>query len=117
MKPVADSLDKLQGEENTFTGGGNTYYRIILPTLHIMKTLLIRKRDQDALEYAKPLAEALLAAFEGRFGHLYQDENALIATAIHPHYTPAMLRVIASDEMQETIIKRIVQELTFVKGI
>ena len=46
-------------------------------------------RDSNSLEYANPMGEVLLSQtsaikeFAARFGHLYEDQNVLMATAFH----------------------------------
>lgn len=103
MDPVAVCLDRLQGETNAYMG-------ILLPSLHIMRSLLERQRDSVNLQYATPLVEALLKGFDTRFCHLYENKEVLMATAIHPHYTPAVLRKIAP-AMVATIKDRLIREL------
>jgi hypothetical protein len=103
MEPVANCLDRLQGEDTAYMG-------ILLPNLHIMRTLLERQRDSGNLQYAKSLVEALLRGFEKRFGHLYDDMDIVMATALHPHYTPAILRKVAPDSVP-AVKTRIVMEL------
>jgi hypothetical protein len=109
MGPVATCLDRLQAEYTADMG-------ILLPNVHIMKTLLERLRDGNSLEYAQPLVEALLTqpsatkGFAARFGRLYEDQNILMATALHPHNTLVMLRKVVPDKVQE-VKERIVREL------
>ncbi len=91
MGPVAACLDTIQGEANAYMG-------ILVPNLHIMKTLLERQMESP-LEYAMPLAEALLSAYQRRFGHLYSQNNILMATALHPHYTPVVIGVVAPENL------------------
>lgn len=103
MDPVVACLDRLQGEANAFMG-------ILLPHLHIMRSHLERQRDSGNLQHAKPLAEALIKGFDKRFCHLYKDEEVLMATAIQPHYTPAVLRKLAPDTVG-AIKDRLIREL------
>ena len=89
MEPVAACRESLQGSACTYMGS-------LLPTLHAMKIRLEELRTGGGLlQYAQPLVVALLQAYEARFGHLYEDMNVLLASALHPHYTPVVLSVLA----------------------
>jgi hypothetical protein len=103
MEPVAACLDKLQGEENAYMG-------ILLPSLHIVKCRLERERDSGNLQHAIPLVEALLKGLNTRFNHFYEDRDVLMATALHPHYTPVVLKKIAPDSVA-AVKEKIVNEL------
>ena len=107
MEPVATCLDRLQAESTAYMG-------ILLPNVHTMKTML--ERLSNSLEFAQPLVQALLRqqsaiqGFAARFGHLYEDQNVLMATALHPHNTLVMLTKVVPGKVQE-IKDRIVREL------
>lgn len=103
MDPVATCLDRLQGEANAFMS-------MLLSHLHIMKSHLERQWDSCNLQYAKILAEALIRGFHKRFRQMYKDKEVLMATAIHPHYKPAVLRKLAPDTVR-AIKDRLISEL------
>ena len=107
VEPVASCLDSLQGEANAYMG-------TLLPTLHIMKKTLEELMHEGNLIYAKPLVSALLTSYEKRFSRLYDDEKLVIATAVHPHYTPAVLTALAPGQKEyiENIIIRELQSLS-----
>jgi hypothetical protein len=49
------------------------------------------------LEFAMLLVEALLKAYQRKFGQVYSLTNILMATALHPDYTPAVMEVVARE--------------------
>lgn len=110
MEPVAVCLDTLQTETNTYMGA-------MLPTLEIMRIKLEKLKTDRELQHAEPLVDALLGegvtghGFQSRFSHLFQDSDALMATALHPHYTLSVLRQFAPDQVT-TIRDRIIREVT-----
>ncbi|KAL4104536.1 hypothetical protein QTP88_019831 [Uroleucon formosanum] len=61
MKPLAFSLDKLQGEKNSFLG-------YVAPTFLALRKLLIQSNQ---LTYCKPLSLAIVTSLEKRFSFLY----------------------------------------------
>lgn len=103
MQPVAQCLDMLQGE-------GEAYMGVLLPNLWLMRVSLEELLQTDELLHARPLVQALLRGHSKRFGHLFQDGNLLMATALHPTFTPKALERIAPDK-EEEIKNRIVREL------
>lgn len=103
MKPVAATLDMLQGEDMAFMG-------VLLPHLHLMKYHLETLRDGGTLQHAMPLVQALLKAYDKRFAYMYSDMRVLMATATHPHYTIDILKTIAPDILV-AVKERIVTEL------
>jgi hypothetical protein len=103
MQPVAECLDMLQGE-------GKAYMGALLPNLWLMKASLEEQSQNGDLVYARPLVQALLRCYEKRFGHLFEDGDLLMATALHPTFTPKALESIASDKVEE-IRDRITREL------
>ena len=50
-------------------------------------------------------------AFNGRFGHLFDNEDLLMAVALHPHFKFAVVQYLNPD-LGETIKKRIVHEVS-----
>lgn len=103
MQPVAQCLNMLQGEKRAYMG-------TLLPQLWLMKTSLEEKSENIHLVYARPLVQALLSGYEKRFGHLFQNRDLLMATALHPSFTLKALESIAPD-MVEEIGDRITREI------
>lgn len=103
MQPVAQCLDMLQGEDEAYMG-------ILLPNLWLMRVSLEELLQADELLYARPLVQALLRGYSKRFGRLFEDDNLLMATALHPTFTSKALERIAP-EKEEDIENRIVEEL------
>ena len=83
---------------------------ILLPSLHIVKCRLDRERDDGNLQHVIPLVEALLKGLNTRFNHFYANMDVLMATAIHPHYTPVVLKKIAHDSAA-AVKEKLVNEL------
>jgi hypothetical protein len=86
MKPVATCLDILQAEEKAYMG-------IFLPTIKLMKDQVAVLRTDNSIEEGQELISYLLenptkpnVAFKGRFQHLFEDKDLLMATALHPHF-------------------------------
>ena len=86
MKPVAECLDILQSENNAFMG-------ILLPNLKLMKDQLTKLKTDNTIKEGQELLKFLLEnpvntriAFKGRFENMFQDEDLLMATALHPHF-------------------------------
>lgn len=50
--------------------------------------------------------------FKARFGHLFDDVNLLMATALHPHYKLVVVKNITKSKVKtDTIQWRLVEEL------
>ena len=79
-------------------------------SLHIVKYHLDRERDDGNLQHAIPLVEALLNGLITKFNHFYADMDVLMATALHPHYTPVVLKKIAPDSVA-AVKEKLVNEL------
>jgi len=86
MKPVATCLDILQAEEKAYMGN-------FLPTLKLMKDQVASLRTDNSIVEGQELVNYLLehptkptVAFKGRFQHLFEDKDLLMATALHPHF-------------------------------
>uniref|UniRef100_A0A3Q2Z3R4 Uncharacterized LOC109529306 n=1 Tax=Hippocampus comes TaxID=109280 RepID=A0A3Q2Z3R4_HIPCM len=94
MKPVADTLDSLQGEDNAYMG-------ILLPTLLVLKRWLLQDQQRG---------ELFTVLFIFRFGVLFEDQDLLMASALHPSFTPTILARIAPNQAN-AIKDRIVREL------
>ena len=81
---------------------------ILLPSLHIVKCSL--ERDSGNLQYdAIPLVEALLKGLNTRFNHFYAYIDVM-ATALHLHCTPVVLKKIAPDSVA-TVKEKLVNDL------
>jgi hypothetical protein len=116
LKPVAVCLDTLQSEDKAYMG-------ILLPYLRLLKDQLESLKTDDTIIHGKNLVEYLLdnpnnraagsrnlIAFNGRFGHLFEDEDLLMAVALHPHYKLGVVEYLNPD-LEDTIKRRIVQEM------
>ncbi len=77
MGPFAHTLDLLQSEEKGFMG-------YLLPSLYGLRSKLVN--CQDKLIYCQPLAKALVAGIDKRFGAMMTDPKLLAASLIHPHF-------------------------------
>jgi hypothetical protein len=110
MEPVAECLGILQSEENAFMG-------ILLPNLRLMQEQLISLRTDTSIKEGQALVNYLLEnphnaeiAFKGRFEHLFQDEDLLMATALHPHFKLCIVGYI-SPGLKEVIRERVINEV------
>ncbi|MPC93003.1 hypothetical protein E2C01_088118 [Portunus trituberculatus] len=103
MQPVAQCLDMLQVE-------GKAYMGTLLPSIWLMKVSLEEQSQNVNLLYARPLLQALLRGFEKRFGHLFEADKLLMATALHPNFTLKALETIAPEKV-EKIKNMITREL------
>eukprot|EP00096_Caligus_rogercresseyi_P013875 TRINITY_DN646_c0_g1_i10.p1 TRINITY_DN646_c0_g1~~TRINITY_DN646_c0_g1_i10.p1 ORF type:complete len:713 (-),score=162.64 TRINITY_DN646_c0_g1_i10:334-2472(-) len=116
MEPVAACLDNLQAEEKAYMG-------MFLPSLFIMKLKLEKLQSDGNLSHAKPLVDALLdhngrQGFKARFGHLFEDDDLLMATALHPHYKLVAVKNMTKSRAQtDTIQRRLVEELAAKSGV
>jgi hypothetical protein len=114
MKPVADCLDKLQSEENAFMG-------ILLPNLRLMQEQLIGLKTDTSIKEGQALVNYLLEnpqnpkiAFKGRFAPMFQDEDLLMATALHPHFKLGVVGYIKpgfKEIIEERVIKEVLNEV------
>ena len=78
MKPVAVSLDILQGEDKAYAG-------ILLPVLTVCLRKLTAARASRIL-YCEPLLNALLNGIKARFAVQLNDEEFILAAAFHPQF-------------------------------
>jgi len=81
MEPLAKSLDKLQGENNSFL-------RYIAPTILVARRLLISFTN---LKYCKPLRLAIIKSLETRFYYILdlccpESKDFIIAFESHPKF-------------------------------
>lgn len=63
MKPLAFSLDKLQGETKSFLG-------YVTPTILVSRKLLILNQSEQLI-YCKPLSRTIINSLEKRFNFLF----------------------------------------------
>lgn len=82
MQPLADTLDVLQGE-------ANTYYGLLIPCLAALKNKL-EKLSKTNLKFALPLVRASLQGLESRFQLFFtldpKINDAMIASVVHPQF-------------------------------
>ena len=113
MRPVAEGLDKIQGETTAYTGS-------LLPVLLVIKTNLLKENAKNHF-HADNLVDALLGGvgrntgFEARFGDLFQDEDLLMATALHPMFRMPIVKAMnpaKADVIRRRIIKEVTEMLT-----
>ena len=77
MGPFAHTLDLLQSEEKGFMG-------YLLSSLYGLRSKLVHIQDKST--YCEPLAEALIAGIDKRFGTMMRGPKLLAASLIHPHF-------------------------------
>lgn len=116
MKPVALCLDTLQSEENAYMG-------ILLPNLKLMKDQVASLRNDTSIVEGQNLINFLLenndnprVAFKGRFQHLFQDMELLMATALHPHFKLGVVGYLCGASLKERIKRRVIQEVANIVG-
>ena len=79
MSPVAQALDKLQGEIQAYLG-------CKLPVVALTTMNLRAIQARTTLSYCKPLLDALLGGIQRRFDHLLEDHEYLMASGFHPRF-------------------------------
>lgn len=119
MKPVACCLDILQGEDKAYMG-------ILLPTLQLMKDQLAALRNDSSIVEGQELINYLLEhptkrdkAFKGRFEHLFEDKDLLIATALHPQFKLGVVGYLnpqKKGEVKRAILSEVLRKITPVEG-
>ena len=80
MKPVAQSLDILQGEKNH----SNVYMGYLAPTISLLKEKLLERRSSTT--GLEPLVDALLCGIDKRFNSILSDEKIIAAAIVHPKF-------------------------------
>ncbi|CAG9791509.1 unnamed protein product [Diatraea saccharalis] len=78
MAPVANALDRIQGEAQAYLGS-------LLPTI-AATVYKLKNIKSKGLVNCTALANALLNGIEKRFGPLLNDEQCLLAAAFHPKF-------------------------------
>jgi len=82
-----------------------------------MKDQLTKLKIDDTIKEGQELMKFLLEnlpntriAFKGRFDHMFQDEDLLLVTALHPHFKLGVIGFINSD-LKEVIRVRVINEV------
>lgn len=119
MTPVAKRLDMLQDEKNAYTG-------VLLPNLYLLRDDLEgMQREAEKFKHGQNLIKYLLKqpipskgkakGFEARFGSLFNDDDLLVATALHPHFKLPVVRRLNERKYQaikERILTEVKHEIT-----
>jgi hypothetical protein len=115
MKPVATCLDILQGEDKAYMG-------ILLPTLKLMKDQVEALRMDYSIVEGQELINYLLEhptkgdkSFKGRFQPLFEKEDLLKATALHPHFKLGVvgyLNAEKKDDIKKAIVTEALKKVT-----
>ena len=84
MKPVAQALDILQGEERT-------YFGVLLPTLTMCLKKLNYIKNNNEIHVCMPLVSAILNGIQRRFETLLNNTDNQLASALHPSFKLAWL--------------------------
>ncbi|EZA53578.1 hypothetical protein X777_06934 [Ooceraea biroi] len=95
LKPIAEALNMLQGNNNT-------YYGLLLPTILMLKKKL-QKLQQNIFQYCKPIAEELLTHVERRFENFLMlsspdAERTIIAALSYPRFKNKWFTCIQSED-------------------
>lgn len=94
-KPIAQTLDVLQGENDV-------YYGQLLPALISMQRKLVSVQSMK-FKYCEPIVKSLLQNVNLRFGeilelHTHKSKNAAIAAFSHPQFKKRWLKCVKKDE-------------------
>jgi hypothetical protein len=121
MKPVARCLNSLQGEED------KAYMGILLPNLQLMKDQVEALKTDSSIVEGQELISYLLEhptkrdrAFKGRFQALFENENLLKATALHPHFKLGIvgyLNMEKKEGIRQAIVSEAVKMVTLAEEI
>ena len=96
LKPLADLINRLQGQNNC-------YYGCLIPELRTCESK-VKKLDTTVLEFCSPMADELLKSLKRRFGDVLSQErgpnglfsetaeHAMIATISHPRFKRGPIR-------------------------
>lgn len=81
LEPLANSLDKLQGEKHNYLG-------YVAPTLIVLRKLLIQSTN---LKHCRPLCLSLITSLEKRFNYIFdlsdpKSKTYIIASISHPKF-------------------------------
>ena len=97
MKPVAQALNILQGQKNSYLG-------FVLPKVAQLKKVL--DAQVHDLHICAPLVDALLLFLKRRFGPNFDDDQHILAAAVHPRLKLTW----TDDEVVRTRAKRLLQD-------
>lgn len=101
-RPLAEALDILQGDKNTF-------YGILLPCLLAARKKLKKlTQEEPPLTYCRPLAECLLTSFENRFETFLnlttpESETAAIAALSYPVFKKKWIICIPAEKHEKIL--------------
>jgi hypothetical protein len=98
MKPVAVTLDIIQGEEKAFMG-------LLLPVLNVCVEKLKNTKEKNLI-HCEPLVDALLVGISSRFCTQLDDLELILASAFHPQFKLSWYK---GDELNR---KRIMDTMT-----
>ena len=82
MKPLALSLDILQGEVDTYMGS-------LLPTIVYLIECMEKKKEklnENHKVIFKPLLDVIIAGIQKRFGDIIENEKAIASSILLPKY-------------------------------
>ena len=95
MAPVSDALDVLQGQDNIAIS-------YLLPTIKILSSKL---QAIVGLKHCQPLHTCILSSILTRFGHMFNDNDLMLAAICDPHFKlnwlPESDRSIAENLLKE----------------
>ncbi len=106
MRPVAQGLDRLQGETDVSLG-------YLLPTISSIKKKLDRMSGE--LQHCQPLLESLLQGIRTRFDHLYDDDDYLLAACTIPKFKTMWMDDHGMKERSRRLLKQVEQRLLSTK--
>ncbi|KAJ8028906.1 Zinc finger BED domain-containing protein 4 [Holothuria leucospilota] len=101
MKPVCQALDILQGEKTASLG-------FLLPTITCLREKLHDKKISGNLRYCVSLVDALLAGISKRFGRLFQDNDYILASILHPRFKLSWIKCTEDKQKAVTLFKELV---------
>ena len=83
MKPLALSLDILQGEVDTLYMGS-----LLPPIVYLIECMEKKKEklNENHLVIFKPLLDAIIAGIQKRFGDIIENEKAIASSILLPKY-------------------------------
>lgn len=100
MAPVANALDRIQGEAQAYLGS-------LLPTI-AATVYKLKNIKSKGLVNCTALANALLNGIEKRFGPLLNDEQCLLAAAFHPKFRLMWLKTYDSSRVDA--VKKVMEK-------
>ena len=91
MRPICLALDKLQGENNAFTG-------ILQSTLSMTLKKLRQLKSSNSIAVCLPLVEVLVKSLKERFEKVFTNTDYAIATTLHPQFRLSMMSVLEEED-------------------